>query len=274
MRSHARGAVRSAAQWVGQQSTERMLGAAGRAAAAWATGKVSARPPSTTARSSVWRRAAVKTGGGIPQPLRLAGGPRVAPSGPVGPEVPHIALGVLEGEVPRAVVGVVRLVEDLGPRGLGALVQRVRVVDRDVDPAPAGARPVPVRIRRLGAEHDHARAQRELGMGHVAIALAVDDHPDLEPERLDEPVDRRARVAVAERGIEDLRALAHSGERSAAASAATLHRAPPPNRALARRRRPKPAAIRPATRTGVVIRPARVTRGSGAWARPKYTYSA
>src|SRR2546421_11638382 len=107
MRSHARGAVRSPAQWVGQQSTERMLGAAGRAAAAGAAGKVSAGRPSTTARSSVWRRAAVKTRSDTPQPLSLAGGPRVAPSGPVGPEVPHIAFGVLDGEVPRAVVGFV-----------------------------------------------------------------------------------------------------------------------------------------------------------------------
>src|SRR4051812_9962730 len=108
MRSHARGAVRSPAQWVGQQSTERILGAAGRAAAASAAGSVSAKAPSTAARSTM-RRAAVKSRAGIPQRLRLAARPRVALLGPIGPEVPEVALGIADREVARAVVGVHRL---------------------------------------------------------------------------------------------------------------------------------------------------------------------
>ena len=59
MRSHALGAVRSPAQWAGQQSTEVIRGAAGRAAVAVsAAASVSASPPSMATLGSVQRRAA------------------------------------------------------------------------------------------------------------------------------------------------------------------------------------------------------------------------
>lgn len=48
-----------------------------------------------------------------------------------------------------------------------------------------------------------------------------------------------------------------------------LHADPAASRVLARRRRPRPAAIRPAARTGVALRAARVTSGLGASTRPK-----
>src|SRR4051812_17935768 len=102
-----------------------MLGAAGRAAAGEsATGSVSASAPSTAARSSVRRRAAMKTRADMPQRLRLAARPRVALLGPVGPEVPEVALGIADREIARAVVGVHRLHHHLGARGLRPFVQR------------------------------------------------------------------------------------------------------------------------------------------------------
>ena len=87
--------------------------------------------------------------------------PSSAPGGRwrVGPEAPEIALGIACGEVARAVIGVGQLPDDLRPRRDGAVVERVGVVGRQVDPALTSVRP-PTRGRRPRARCRASRCLR------------------------------------------------------------------------------------------------------------------
>src|SRR5271166_2672781 len=121
----------------------------------------------------------------------------------VGAERPAVPLRVPGGEVPGAVVGIVRFRGDLGAGRPGPFAQRAGLAGDHVGAERARvrrARPSLAGTARADrAEHDPAALRPgQLGVvDHVAVRV---DHGLLEPERLGQEPDQRLGVARAERG--------------------------------------------------------------------------